>query len=135
MTKVVIYDEFSDVRATISGNDHETENVTVIAGATRSFDLAPGCVLEISHAKEPEEKRKEGPTVQEYVAAGYFARNYPPIGYESRSTQEEIDAAIAAQEAHSSPAPAASPFGAPLPDTRTDEQKAADALNPAPKTE
>jgi hypothetical protein len=39
-----------------------------------------------------------GPTIQEWVAAGYSARAYPPTGYEARSTREEIEAAIAAQE-------------------------------------
>ena len=43
--------------------------------------------------------QKEGPTVEEYVAAGYRAEDYPPQGYESRSTQEEIAAAIEAQKA------------------------------------
>lgn len=40
-----------------------------------------------------------GPTVEEFVAAGYRAENYPPQGYEARSTPEEIAAAIAAQRA------------------------------------
>ncbi len=35
--------------------------------------------------------RQDGPTVAEYVAEGYKASNYPPQGYASRSTQEEID--------------------------------------------
>lgn len=39
----------------------------------------------------------DGPTIAEFVAAGYLAVNYPPEGYVSRSTQEEIDAAIEAQ--------------------------------------
>lgn len=43
--------------------------------------------------------RSDGPTVEEYVAAGYVARSYPPSGYASRSTDEEIATAIAAQEA------------------------------------
>jgi hypothetical protein len=42
--------------------------------------------------------RTDGPTVAEYVEAGYQAGNYPPTGYASRSTAEEIDAAIAAQK-------------------------------------
>jgi hypothetical protein len=42
---------------------------------------------------------KRGPTVAEYVAAGYPAETYPPAGYESRSTPEEIAAAIEAQKA------------------------------------
>ncbi|OYY60772.1 MAG: hypothetical protein B7Y61_23070 [Rhizobiales bacterium 35-66-30] len=41
--------------------------------------------------------RHDGPTVAEYVAAGYLASNYPPLGYASRSTEEEIAAAVAAQ--------------------------------------
>ncbi|MCA1490084.1 hypothetical protein I6F11_04020 [Ensifer sp. NBAIM29] len=43
--------------------------------------------------------RSDGPTVEEYVAAGYLAVKYPPNGYASRSTAEEIEAAIAAQSA------------------------------------
>jgi hypothetical protein len=42
--------------------------------------------------------RTDGPTVAEYVEAGYQASNYPPNGYASRSTAEEIEAAIAAQK-------------------------------------
>lgn len=40
----------------------------------------------------------DGPTIAEFVAAGYPAVNYPPEGYASRSSQEEIDAAIDAQK-------------------------------------
>lgn len=36
----------------------------------------------------------DGPTIAEFVAAGYPAVNYPPEGYASRSSHEEIDAAI-----------------------------------------
>jgi hypothetical protein len=42
--------------------------------------------------------RTDGPTVAEYVDAGYQAGSYPPTGYASRSTAEEIEAAIAAQK-------------------------------------
>lgn len=41
----------------------------------------------------------KGPTIAEWVAAGYAARAYPPRDYVSKSTPEEIAAAIAAQEA------------------------------------
>lgn len=41
--------------------------------------------------------REDGPTVAEYVQAGYLASNYPPAGYAARSTAEEIAEAIAAQ--------------------------------------
>ena len=40
----------------------------------------------------------DGPTIAEFLAAGYPAANYPPEGYASRSSQEEIDAAIDAQK-------------------------------------
>ena len=40
----------------------------------------------------------DGPTIAEFLAAGYLAVNYPPEGYASRSSQEEIDAAIDAQK-------------------------------------
>ncbi len=43
--------------------------------------------------------RMDGPTVAEYVAAGYLASNYPPQGYASRSTADEIAEAVAAQGA------------------------------------
>lgn len=39
-----------------------------------------------------------GPTIAEFVGAGYLAVNYPPEGYASRSSKEEIDAAIDAQK-------------------------------------
>jgi hypothetical protein len=46
--------------------------------------------------------KEDGPTVAEYVSAGYKAVDYPPKGYASKSTQEEIDAAIAAAAKHAS---------------------------------
>jgi hypothetical protein len=50
----------------------------------------------------PGEEAASGPTVEEYVAAGYQAANYPPTGYESRSTPEEIAAAILGQKVKAS---------------------------------
>ncbi|MDA8521985.1 hypothetical protein [Acidovorax sp. NCPPB 4044] len=41
--------------------------------------------------------RDDGPTVAQYVAAGYGAESYPPAGYASRSTEDEIAAAEKAQ--------------------------------------
>lgn len=40
----------------------------------------------------------DGPTIVEFVEAGYRAINYPPAGYAARSSQDEIDQAIQAQE-------------------------------------
>ena len=42
--------------------------------------------------------RLDGPTIAEFVAAGYLAASYPPEGYASRSSQEEVDMAIEAQK-------------------------------------
>ncbi|MNP61935.1 HeH/LEM domain protein [compost metagenome] len=42
--------------------------------------------------------REDGPTVAEWVESGYPAASYPPAGYASRSSQEEIDAAILLQK-------------------------------------
>jgi hypothetical protein len=47
-------------------------------------------------AKQPEapegKLKEDGPTIAEWVAAGYSADAYPPSGYASRSTPEEIAA-------------------------------------------
>lgn len=40
----------------------------------------------------------DGPTIVEFVEAGYRAINYPSAGYAARSSQDEIDQAIQAQE-------------------------------------
>ncbi|WP_019170674.1 hypothetical protein [Pseudaminobacter salicylatoxidans] len=52
-----------------------------------------------ANGEDGDKLREDGPTVGEYVDAGYLAKNYPPEGYASRSTPEEIAAAIAAQDA------------------------------------
>ncbi|RUU29759.1 hypothetical protein [Mesorhizobium sp. M6A.T.Ce.TU.016.01.1.1] len=51
--------------------------------------------------------RDDGPTIAEYVAAGYPASNYPPEGYASRSTPEEIADAVKAAKADEKAAKAA----------------------------
>ena len=47
---------------------------------------------------KPAELKQDGPTVDAYVKAGYSAKTYPPAGYASKSTAEEIAAAIKAEE-------------------------------------
>lgn len=42
--------------------------------------------------------REDGPTVAEFTAAGYKASDYPPEGYASRSSAEEIEAALTAEK-------------------------------------
>lgn len=41
--------------------------------------------------------RQDGPTIGEFIAAGYKASSYPPHGYAARSTAEEIAAAVEAE--------------------------------------
>ena len=55
--------------------------------------------------------REDGPTIHEYVDAGYKAKGYPPAGYEVKSTQQEIDLAIADEE--TAEAKAATGWGIP----------------------
>ncbi|WP_316397344.1 hypothetical protein [Bradyrhizobium sp. 33ap4] len=50
--------------------------------------------------------RQDGPTIAEWMAAGYRAEHYPPNGYASKSTEEEIALAIESQGA-AKPAPVA----------------------------
>lgn len=63
-------------------------------GATQPAATPP----EVTAPSAPQ-LREDGPTVREYVAAGYNAENYPPPGYASKSTTDEIQAAIDAQNA------------------------------------
>ncbi|MER8615977.1 hypothetical protein NKG99_03850 [Mesorhizobium sp. M1409] len=42
--------------------------------------------------------REDGPTIAEFVSAGYPAANYPPKGYASRSTADEIAEAVKAED-------------------------------------
>lgn len=45
------------------------------------------------------ELREDGPTVHEWVAAGFSAHKYPPNGYSVKSPKEEIEQAINDEEA------------------------------------
>lgn len=47
---------------------------------------------------KPAELKQDGPTVQQFVAAGYKASNYPPEGYASKSSDEEIKEEIAKEK-------------------------------------
>lgn len=52
----------------------------------------------IATGHDPDKLREDGPTVAEYVKAGYSAMKYPPNGYVSKSTPEEIHAARVAED-------------------------------------
>lgn len=87
-----------------------------VANPHPGFGKDPNIMNELGHTKYPmwvgkvivnneeEEKaargetvelRTDGPTVEEYVKAGYKASDYPPKGYASKSFEEEISAAVA----------------------------------------
>ena len=53
---------------------------------------------ELTAPKEETALKQDGPTIEAWVAAGYKASKYPPAGYVSKSSKEEIDAAIAAEK-------------------------------------
>jgi len=42
--------------------------------------------------------REDGPTIGEFIAAGYKASNYPPEGYASRSSADEIAEALKTEQ-------------------------------------
>jgi len=82
-------------------------------------------------AQQPELKQ-DGPTVEEWVLAGYAARAYPPHGYASRSSAEEIQAAIAAQEAAKHHIPADEQGGKPDDDPEPEQGAAGQPTKPLP---
>ncbi len=75
------------------------------ADAARELKLAEQ--KKVDDAIAAADLKTDGPTVAQYVAAGYKASGYPPEGYASKSTAEEIAAAIAAETKTDAPAPVA----------------------------
>jgi len=71
--------------------DDEAERLIGLGGARIPTD-------DELKAADTDGLRTDGPTVAEWVAAGYAASAYPPSGYTSKSTADEVEAAIAAQE-------------------------------------
>lgn len=71
------------------------------SGASAPAESSPKSAPASKNAPPPpvneKGERLDGPTVAEFVAAGYAASLYPPKGYASRSTDAEIAAAIAAE--------------------------------------
>jgi hypothetical protein len=41
--------------------------------------------------------REDGPTIEEYMAKGYKASTYPPKGFASKSSEEDVKKAVAAE--------------------------------------
>ncbi|MET4187595.1 hypothetical protein ABIB86_000456 [Bradyrhizobium sp. JR1.7] len=57
-------------------------------------------IHQIEHGIDPsaEIPQRKGPTIEEWMDAGYKAVNYPPSGYEAVSTHAEIAAAVAKEQ-------------------------------------
>lgn len=94
---------------TINKSDFNAETMTLrdtTAIASGVVETAPPTPLVDENGL-----RLDGPTVAEYVTAGYPPANYPPTGYAARSTPEEIAAVIAAT--NPPPAPTPAPVAAP----------------------
>lgn len=71
-------------------------------GLEREGFITPFSADETKHHESAPETgaavlRDDGPTIEEYVSAGYQAANYPPAGYASKSSTEAIAAAIETQ--------------------------------------
>lgn len=88
-----------------SGEEGTDVDKNVLAGTEHVVTRARGNALfanglvKILEDEADDELRQDGPTVAEYVTAGYPAANYPPVGYAPRSTADEIADAIKQQEA------------------------------------
>lgn len=84
-----------------NGKPVEVGTIVPVSGDQIPASLLNKCevVGEDTKDKDWATGQNPGPTVEEYVAAGYRAENYPPQGFESRSTPDEIAAAIEAQKA------------------------------------
>lgn len=80
----------------------ETVTIETEAGPVRInksvYDASPDAFTLHGDAEQPA-LRDDGPTIAEFIAAGYPASNYPPKGYVSKSTDDEIAAAIADEAA------------------------------------
>lgn len=83
-----------------NGKPVEVGTIVPVSGDRIPPSLLNKCevVHEDTKDKEWTTGQNPGPTVEEYVAAGYRAENYPPQGFEPRSTPQEIAAAIEAQK-------------------------------------
>jgi len=103
---------------------HATATAAVENAARATDGIKPGPVGPLASA----DGNWTGPTVKEFVAAGYSARNYPPQGYASRSTPDEVAAAVAEEQKSADAAKAKADAKA-----KSDADAAAkDAAKPAP---
>lgn len=72
-------------------------NEMELAQHTDGSTVKPSVPQTNGWATAPVELKQDGPTLAEYMAAGYKASTYPPTGYASKTSDEEIKTAIAAE--------------------------------------
>jgi hypothetical protein len=94
--KPIVEGMFPGIAARVFESLHELD-------LPESFFKAVGHLKANAEQAWPSAPREDGPTIAEWVIAGYDARAYPPTGYASRSTAEEIAAAITATEQKAPP--------------------------------
>jgi hypothetical protein len=82
--------------ADLPPEDGGDQNAAQISTETETEADAPKQVGVLNYDGEVHPLRDDGPTIAEFLAEGYPAKAYPPSGFSSRSTQAEIDAAVAA---------------------------------------
>lgn len=82
-----------------------------VVGAAAADAMSQPADIDAGEPQEPPhaDLKDGGPTVEEWVLAGYHAEAYPPDGYASRSSAEEIAVAVAAQKAAKTHVPKESP--------------------------
>ena len=87
-----------------NGRNEKFDEVQMFALVPHTRAYHPAATLKMeadiaAKGKNPDGSDPDkGPTVQEFVTAGYDPKNYPPQGFNSRSTPEEIAKAIAEYE-------------------------------------
>jgi hypothetical protein len=67
-----------------------------LALAASVISLPSGAAAAVEPDETAAELRTDGPTLEEYVAAGYSAENYPPTGYAERAAEDSPIAKLVA---------------------------------------
>jgi hypothetical protein len=78
--------------------DDPTRRKIVRPGAVKPAEPLPPAASDFE-TEDGKASLGPGPTIQQWVAAGYKASTYPPKHYKSSSTPEEIATAVAAEQA------------------------------------
>lgn len=104
----------------INRTDYDPEQHTLYGGDVLQTEGGETVPAVPQHPVNSDGLRTDGPTIAEFIAAGYSAANYPPQGCASRSTPEEIAAALppVAPPAPPAPVPPPPPSNPPADDAK-----------------